>query len=223
MEIIYHTADMNKDILTLENVFHSGIQTVELDFVMSKDGIPVWTHNILPTQVLNYNSKTIKDYLTLYDVLDLNNHRCKLMLDLKYISKNILNSKEFSKLLNYLNQYDDIQIQSLDLSLINKIDYSNIEVGLIINVLSKWYINNKMKLPDLDFMSISSELWERKNGIFIEKCNELYPKVKKYGWTWSTREEDEDRINNFINKEADGIITSNPKLVKQLIKKGSYD
>lgn len=217
MEIIYHTADIKKDILTLENVFHSGIQTVELDFVMSKDGIPVWTHDILPTQLLDSSSPRVREQLSIYDVLDLNNHRCKLILDFKYIPKSILNSTEFSKLLDHLKQYDGIKIQSIDLSLIRKLSEENnfnFELGFIINVLTKHNIRN---LSDLDFLSISSELWEKKNGIYIDKCNFMYPETKKYAWTWSTREEDEDRINNFINKNADGIITSSPKLVKRLI------
>lgn len=219
MEIIYHTADIKKDILTLENVFHSGIETVELDFVMSKDGIPVWTHDILPTQLLDSSSPRVREQLSIYDVLDLNNHRCKLMLDFKYIPRSILNSTEFSKLIDHLKQYDEMQFQSIDLSLIRKLiegNYSNFELGYIINVLTK---SNIRKLSDLDFISISSELWEKKNGIYIDKCNFMYPEIKKYAWTWSAREEEEDRINNFINKGADGIITSNPKLVKRLINK----
>lgn len=220
MEIIYHTAEIDKNIIELDHVLSSGVPTVELDFAMSSDGVPIWTHNILPTILLDSKSANEKKQLTLFDVLDLNKHRTKLMLDFKYIPKNILNSSRFNNLLETLNKYDEMQIQILDLSFIEKLKnngYSNIEVGLIINVLTKWYIDKK--LPNFDFMSISSELWEKKDGYYIEKCNNLYPNTKKYSWTWFTRTEDEERINNFIDKNTDGIITSNPKLVKTLINK----
>lgn len=224
MEIIYHTAEIVKNILELEHTLSSGVPTVELDFVMSSDGVPIWTHNILPNQFKDSGFAREKDQLTLFDVLDLNNHRCKLMLDFKYIPKRIQDSIKFYELLGSLNKYDEMQIQSLDLSLVERLknsSYSNIETGLIINVLTKGYINKKKKLPDVDFLSISSELWEKRNGAYIEKCSNLYPNTKKYAWTWSTRIEDEERINNFIDKNADGIITSNPKLVKTLINHNS--
>lgn len=224
MEIIYHTADINKDITSLKTVLDSGIETVELDFVMTRDGIPIWAHNMFPTSLLN--SKNIKnDQLTLFDILDINNHRCKLMLDFKLIPKHILNSSNFSKLLELLNKYDELQIQSLDLSFLKKLkegNYSNIEIGFIINVLTKWHIDNIKKLQNLDFMSISSELWEEKNGAFIEKSKELYANIKKYAWTWATRIEDEYRIDNFINKKADGIITGVPAYVKTLTNRGLH-
>lgn len=224
MEVIYHTSDVDKDISSLENVLNSGISTIELDFVMSNDGVPIWTHDILPTQFLNSTSSKLKNQLTLFDILDINNHRCKLMLDIKYIPSKILNSIDFSKLLNFLNDYDEMQIQSLSLTFLNRLiygNYPNLEIGLIVNVLTKWYINS-MKIPrlsNLDFMALSSELWERREGMFLDNCIQLYPNVKKYAWTWSTRIENEDRINNFLDKNADGIITSEPKLVKSLIEK----
>lgn len=216
MEIILHTADISKDTKSLEKVLNTEATSVEFDFVMTTDGVPVWTHKLFPTQLCDYDSCK----LTLYEVLEMNNHKHKLMLDFKYIPKHILKSNEFNKLLEYLNKYDEIQIQSLDLSFIKKLkesNYSNFEIGLIINVLSKKLINNK--LPNLDFIAISSELWERRNGLYLDKCNTLYPEIKKYAWTWSTREETEERINNFIDKNADGIITDNPVLVKRLIDK----
>ena len=220
MDLILHTADIDKDVKSLEKVLSSDVKTVELDFVMTKDAVPVWTHSILPTQLYNYKSAKNNEMLTLFDVLDINNHRKKLMLDMKYIPGYILYSDEFNKLLEYLNLYDEMQIQSLDLTLIKKLkdgSYSNFEIGFIINVLSKGFVNNIRKLPNIDFMAVSSELWEKNDGSYINKCKKLYPDVKKYAWTWATREETEERINNFINKEANGIITAKPSFVRSLM------
>lgn len=224
MDIIYHTAEVEKNILSLEKLFTSEISDIELDFVMTKDGVPIWEHNLIPTQLLNSSSTKIKESLSLYDIFDINNHRCKLLLDIKMVPHKILKSENFIKLLNIINDYDEIKVQSLDLKflyMLKEYNFKNIEIGLIINVLTKWFINNynKKQIPDIDFLAISSELWEKKNGKYIEKCNKLYPKFKKYAWTWSTRIEDEERINNFIDKNTDGIITSNPELVKSLLKK----
>lgn len=219
-ETILHTAGVNKDMKSLNSLLSSNTDTVELDFVMTRDGIPVWTHGLFPTQFNNFDSKTNRDMLTLYDVLDINNHRRKLMLDLKYIPGYILKSSKFNKLIEYLNSYDKMLIQSLDLNLLQKLkeyNYSNFEIGFIINVLSKGFIDSIKKISNLDFMAISSELWEKNNGAFIEKCKTLYPNIKKYAWTWATREETEDRINNFIDKGANGIITDKPSFVRALI------
>ena len=220
MEIILHTADISKNIKSLNSALSSNVNAVELDFVMTKDGIPVWTHDIFPTQLHNYESSKNKDMLTLYDVLDINNHRVKLMLDLKYIPSPILKSTKFKKLLEYLSSYDEMQIQSLDLNFIKMLkeyNYPNIEIGFIINVLSQGFINNVKKLNNIDFMAISSELWEKHCGSYIEKCKSLYPNIKKYAWTWATREETEERIKNFLDKNTDGIITEKPSFVRTLI------
>jgi len=224
MEIIYHTADIDKDLKTLEKILNSGLETVELDFVMTKDAVPVWSHDLYPTQVLEYSSPKLNGTLTLYDILEINNHRCKLMLDIKYVPQSILNSKSFMKLLYTLNQYDEMQIQSLDLNFLNGLiegNYSNIEKGLIVNVITRSLINvfKVSKIKELDFLALSSELWERNDGKFIEQCVSLYPDIKKYGWIWARRTETEEKIQNFINKNADGIITENPEFVKSIIKK----
>lgn len=229
MEIIYHTADIAKTRSSLNKLFNSGVSTIEIDVVMTKDGIPIWTHDTIPTLFLKSNSSKIEDPITLYDVLDINKHSCKLMLDFKYIQRDILNSKKFEALLSTLNAYDEMQIQSLDLAFINKLiynNYSNIEVGLTVNILTRSFIN-KLKIPklqNLDFMALSSELWEQRKGKFIDDCNSIYPDIKKYGWIWQWRTkktdgiEDKDTIEAIINNAAAaGIITNNPELVKKRI------
>jgi glycerophosphoryl diester phosphodiesterase len=225
MKIIYHTADVTKDAENLNTILNSNVETVEIDFVFTEDGVPIWTHEMFPTIISHSTDASKKGQLTLYDVLDINNHRCKFMLDLKFIPRHILYSSKFYELIEKLNAYDEFQIQSLDLTFLTRLKeahFSNIEVGLIINVLTKWYITTLKKLPNLDFESISSELWERDNGSFIEKCNAIDPNAKKYAWTWASRVEDEYKIDTFINKGADGIITGTPDYVKKLASRNIY-
>ncbi len=224
MELIYHTSDMVKSLVSLDRLFSSGFSTVELDFTSTVDGKFVWEHDVLPTSILSSKTKSIRERLSLEDVLDINNHRRKLMLDIKYVPRHILYSKDFEKLLEHLNSYDDMQIQSLDLGFLSKLadkKYKNLEPGLILNVITRNYINRLgiPEIPSIGFMAISSELWEEKDGIYIDKCNSLYPDIKKYAWTWDRRIEDEERIQNFLDKGADGIITSSPKLVKSVLLK----
>lgn len=227
MELIYHTADVRKDLPSIVRLFDSDIETIELDFVLSKDGIPIWTHDVFPTTFQKSTSNNLKDSLKLYEILDINNKKHKLMLDMKYIPRQFLYSDTFNKLLQHLNNYDSsggIQIQTLDLALLEKIAngiYPNIETGLIINCLSKGFINGLHipRIPSIKFMAISSELWERNKGAYINKCNQLYPDAEKYAWTWDveTRPETDERINNFLDKGASKIITGNPEKTKKLV------
>ena len=222
MKLIYHTAGMTKTLVSLDRLFNSGLSTIELDLTSTLDGELVWEHDVLPTQMLKSTASSIRDKLTLQDILDINNHRCKLMLDIKCVPRHILHSRGFEKVLEHLNSYDEIQIQSLDLGFLSRLDkYKNIEPGLILNVISRGFINRLgvPEIPNLGFFAMSSELWEEKDGIYVTKCDVLYPNVKKYAWTWDKRDEDKERIQNFIDKKADGIITSNPKLVKSIILK----
>ena len=160
MELIYHTAELNKDVRELENLFNSGLETIELDFVLTRDGVPIWTHDIFPTQLLKSTNKKLNNTLSLHDVLEINNHRAKLMLDIKCIQPNLLNSNKLNKLLNMLNQYDEMQIQSLDLNFLSKLvegNYSNIEKGLIVNVITRNLIDlfRLSKIGNLDFLALS--------------------------------------------------------------------
>lgn len=220
MDVIYHTAHVEKNTETLEELFNSGVP-VELDFVMTRDGVPIWTHDILPTQLLSSSSPKFEDSLTLMEVLEINNKRCPLLLDMKYVPKYILKSDKFIEVLKKLSQHGGIQIESLDLAFLDElVEYYKFEVGLIVNLLDRLWIN-RAQIPDLsriDFFALSSELWEQRNGSYIDKCRKIYPDTKLYAWTWVIREETEERIKNFIDKEADGIITGNPTLVKTILK-----
>lgn len=220
MDIVYHTAHVDKNEKTLEELFNSGVP-VELDFVMTRDGVPIWTHDILPTQLLSSSSPKFNDNLTLMEVLEINNKRCPLMLDIKYVPKYILMSKKFKEVLGMLSEHGGIQIESLDPNFLRELaENYRFEVGLIVNVLNRLWIN-RAQIPDLsrmDYFALSSELWEQNNGNYIDRCRKIYPDTKLYAWTWVIREETEERIKNFIDKEADGIITGNPTLVKTILK-----
>lgn len=223
MEYFYHSDGEEKNLKTLYDLLSMGLP-VELDFVMTNDGVLVWTHDIMPTNFLNSESNSIKEFITLEQVLRFNeNYGNKLLLDIKYIPGKYLNSKGFENTLRQLNDYGKISIESLDMRLINKLlngDFPNIHVGLIINVLSKGYVNplGIPNLINLDFMAISYELWERNNGAYIKNCNSLYPDIKKYGWKWGKNETPEkDALIKFIKYGADGIVTNRHKMLLDLL------
>ena len=219
LDVIHHTATIKNDEHSLQKVLStSPADCIELDFILSKDAELFWSHNLL----LQYYSSAYfrkNNYLTLSDVLELNNHRKKLLLDIKYIANNITLLATIAKQLVFISDHDEILIESLDFRFLDYLlsrQYANVEIGLIINVLSKRFaISPKTvkKFSNLNFLSISSELWERNHSQYIIRSNVLYPNAKKYAWTWSRRAETPQRINNFIQLEADGIITDRPGLL----------
>lgn len=70
----------------------------------------------------------------------------------------------------------------------------------------------------MDFVSLSSELWEKdKVQDDYKRYRELFPNAREYAWTWEKiYQENDTRIKNYMAKGADGIITSDPALVRAL-------
>ena len=228
LEIIYHTASIKKDTKTFLELLKTDVETIELDFVLTKDFVPIWTHkkriNFKCIGNIESKNKLLKNYLTLKDIIKLNNSKKKLLLDFKYINKKILNEKNIKKILSDINQNDNIMIQSINIDFIKYLmiinDYKNIKKGLIINYFTSYFINEKniVGIKNIDFISLASELWEVKGGSFLKKSEKLFPKAKKYAWTWDAiYKEHMVRLENYKNKKADGIITSTPEKVKNII------
>lgn len=78
-----------------------------------------------------------------------------------------------------------------------------------------------MELRELDFLALSSELWEWPLvGSDYKLYRYLFSNVKQYAWSWyAVYSETKQRINNYIIKGADGIETKEPQLVRTLLKK----
>ena len=229
IDIIYHTASTKKDYDNFHKLLNEDINTIELDFVLTKDLVPIWSHNkkvkMISINSINSNDELLRKYLTLSDIFDITNHKKELLLDFKYIDKKILDNSSFDKILDYITSQDNCMIQSVNKDLIKylieKNGYNSIRKGLIINYFSSYYYNqnNIGSLENVDFISLASELWEIKRGNFLNNCNYFFPNAKKYAWVWDVLyKETPKKLSNFIEKGADGIITNKPEEVKRLIK-----
>lgn len=177
---------------------------IELDFVIDECGTPIWSH-----------SPFKPDNLSIYDIININNHKKRLLIEFKYFTSRSLDELQLNGLLTYLSKQDDIDIQSFNYNLVryivdNKDKFPNIEIGLIINFFNRKYANQD--LSDLDFASVTYELCNYK-GYY-----DMIKGVKKYLWLWDTLyPENEKRIQDFINKKPDGVIVNDVNYAKRLI------
>lgn len=229
MDIIGHTATLNKNKGALNHfLITNGCDMLEMDFVLTMDNILVWSHDSLVDGKLIRKSKykDIKQLLTLEEVLEILDGEVDLLLDLKWIDKKIPIEELLMALEISFKYSRDISIQSVNQNLVRilltyKFD-KHISIGLVVN-LFKTFIYRKgniLGLEKIDFLSLSSELWESSLvGEDYKIYRELFPRALEYAWTWdSVYTENEIRIKNYINKKADGIITSDVPLVRTLIK-----
>lgn len=206
MKIIRHTASVTKSEEVFKKLITENSDMVELDFIFDKNGIPIWSHN--PFKL---------DNLSIYDIIEINNHRKRLLIEFKYVRDNIIYSEKFLKLLIHLSKTDDIDIQTFNLKLVkflinNRDKYPNIEIGLIINLFKRKYL--KEYLSALDFVSMSNELWE-----LTDDYNKI-SNIKKYAWSWDMLySETSKRIQNYVDKNADGIIVNDIESARAIIKK----
>ena len=229
MNIIGHTSHLNNNKNALQHfLIANPCDTVEMDFRLTRDDILVWTHDRL------VNSKDVckSEYKelglpTLDDVLEILNGDMALLLHLKGVRG--VNNKNIDKLLKALEILKEYplytELESISADFIRRIltykeDLSYLDIGLIINFFTtfKYRKGNISGLEKLDFVSLSSELWE--NSIVGDDYNryrELFPSVREYAWTWERiYQENDTRIKNYMAKGADGIITSDTSLVRAL-------
>ncbi len=229
MNIIGHTSHLNNNKDALQHfLIGNPCDTVEMDFRLTRDNILVWTHDRLVNgkDVCKSEYKEL-ELLTLEDVLEILNGDKALLLHLK--GGNGVKRKNFDKLLRtleILKEYPFIsEIESINSNLIKMLlsyreEISYMDIGLIINLFTtfKYRKGNISGLEKLDFISLSSELWE--NSIVGDDYNryrELFPSVREYAWTWERiYQENDTRIKNYMAKGADGIITSDTSLVRAL-------
>ncbi len=232
MEIIGHTSFLNKTSSSLNHyLISSSCSNLEMDFVLTKDGKLVWTHR--PTFDGKFVSKTeyknLSGLLTLEEVLEILNANINLLIEIKYFNSHNSNKLEsLLKALEILKSYNgSISLQSFNQQLIAKLlshkeEIPCDEIGLIINLFKahKYKKDNIALIANIDFVSLASELWEwQKLKQNNEYFRDLFPDAKEYAWTWDALyKENDKRIKNYIAKEADGIITTEPSLVRSLIK-----
>ena len=229
MDIIGHTAQISKNKQSLKKFLACGCDTLEMDFVLTKDNVLIWSHNpIFNNKFINKSRYyEVNQLMTLEDILELINGDINLILDLKWLDRNLCFDDLLRALEIILRYPAFVSVQSFNQDLIKRLLFYRKEVpfvniGLVVN-LFKTFIYRKgniFGLENLDFLSLSSELWEWPLvGEDYLVYRRLFPKASLYAWTWdSVYSENESRMRNFISKNADGIITADIPLVRKLIK-----
>ena len=233
-----HTATLETNIPNFlakaEEAKNNDIGSIEIDCSVTRDKIIAITHNFILARLFKYQYYEEKNIPTLDSLIKvlLDSTNCNLVLDFKCIPKSYLYSDEFSKKLDILNDSKRIQIITLQPSIINRISngsYPNIKTGIIMNVLTRGYIN-EYKIPNLsktDAFYLSKEYWNPQTLEKIDKyINQVWGKdkdrIKKIAWTWSRRIEDEKTLENFIELGADGIVTGKPELLNSIVYQKKY-
>lgn len=240
MEIISHrgSLDGKAEMVTKKHlrklVKSDYVDTIELDFQTAKDLEMVCSHSKI------YHGHLISDtpssrlrsdgILTLEEILEEINGQKGLIIDFKDVQAPYLQFLvELSDILESYGYSDALKLQSFKQDLIETLltlrndDYfSDVEIGLIINLFKTFSLRNgegKDKFKNVDFLSLSSELYEWPFvGNDYLRYDDLYSNAKQYAWTWSPPYHEHDqRIENYIASGVDGIITNNPAHVKKLV------
>ncbi|MCM1053245.1 MAG: hypothetical protein NC483_04660 [Ruminococcus sp.] len=232
MEIIGHTSFLNKTTSALEHyLISSSCLKLEMDFVLTKDGKLVWTHSpIFERKIISRTEyKKLSSLITLEEVLEILNGNISILIEIKYFDGfNYSMISRLLKALEVLKFYNgEISLQSFNSQLVSQLlayknELSCDEIGLIVNLFKvhKYKKENIKLIDEIDFLSLSSELWEwtkiKENYLYFRN---LFPKAREYAWTWELLyKENARRINNYIDKNPDGIITTEPALVRSLIR-----
>jgi len=232
MKIIGHTSHINKNEGALRHFLISNpVDSVEMDFRLTKDCKLVWTHNSLINGKLVSESSydEVSELMTLEDTLEVLSGDISLLLHLKGV--NGVKKRNFERLLRALEILKEYplysEIESISPAFIKelltcKADLSFLDIGLIINLFTtfKYRKGNIKGLEQIDFIALSSELWEiSKVGEDYKRYRELFPSAREYAWTWEKIYSEKDkRLKNYMEKDADGIITSEASLVRVLHK-----
>ena len=234
MDIIAHTASLKPDRKTLLKLKSNLDYTkIELDFRLTKDDELVWSHSPkINGEYISYtNYRSLGNVLTLEDVLEIFNHEKALIIELKGYPKNLENRYDILlKCLSSLYYYHNlIEVESFNERLIKSLlelqrkgELSFVQYGLIINLFKTFLFRKhfSQEYRNIQFIALSNELfeWPIVGGDY-KIYREVFPQVREYAWSWdAVYKETEKRILNYITKGVDGIATSNPTLVKKLVK-----
>lgn len=236
MEIILHRGGTDGHITKkqLQKVLSSpDFDIVELDFIHAKELGFVCSHSKRCERGLISELSKDEIYksglMTLEDVLEIINGNKKILLDFKDASNRYFLIDYIRKIINNYGFEDKVMIQSFNREFIRTIlsfkklgMFTETEIGLIINLFKTFkYRNGIDELSKLDFVSLSSELFEWPIvGDDYQTYRDFLPEAKQYAWTWAPPYTEKDnRIVNYIESGVDGIITNDPVKVKRLLNK----
>ena len=234
MDIIAHTASVHPSKEALRELRDNPDYTkLELDCHFTKDFELIWNHefNVNGNLIMASHYHDLKGVLTLEDVLAILEGAKDFLIEIKSYPKEIQRkSSLLLKRLAVLTYYPKrIELESFHENFIGFLlklqengEISFLDLGLIINLFKtfkyRYYFPNQYQ--NIKFIALSNELFE---WPLVGKDYQIYrkqlPEVRQYAWSWeAVYHETEARILNYLDKGVDEIATSNPMLVKKLIK-----
>ncbi len=232
MDIIAHTASVHQSKEALKELRDNPDYTkLELDFRLTKDNELVWSHSnkINGRLISNTNYRNLGSVLILEDVLEVLDHIKPILIEIKGKPNERQIYGLVKSLFSLVHYHNKIELESfnqyligilLDLKKQGVLEF--IDYGLIINLFKTFSYRKHFpeQYKEVSFLALSNELYEWPIvGGDYQIYREQLPSAKQYAWSWdAVYEETEERILNYIFKGVDGIGTSNPTLVKKLIK-----
>ena len=231
MEIIGHTASLDKTKGALKHYLISHpFDAVEMDFILTQDNVLVWSHDYKKNGVIVPKStyKDLGEIVTLEEVLEVLDKDIHIMLDIKWgLNSNKKDLERLLECLEILKKFKGaVSVASFNSGLIKKLlEYRNdIEyayLGLIINLFNTLKYHNRRNikcLEKIEFVSLASELWEYLEE--YKRYREIFPEAKVYAWIWDKLySESEARLQCFVDKGVDGVLVSEPYVLKRILRK----
>lgn len=110
MEVIAHTATIQKNKDSLNTLLKNDLyEKLELDFVLTSDYIPVWSHDIKVNglNIKDSSAKQLNFLLTLDEVLQIVNNKKKILIEIKSPRRD---KKFYSKIIKILKRLNSIKI-----------------------------------------------------------------------------------------------------------------
>ena len=232
MDIIAHTASVHQSKEALKELRDNPDYTkLELDFRLTKDNELVWSHSnkINGRLISNTNYRNLGSVLILEDVLEVLDHIKPILIEIKGKPNERQIYGLVKSLFSLVHYKNKIELESFNQYLIGILlnlkkqgVLEFIDYGLIINLFKTFSYRKHFseQYKEVSFLALSNELYEWPIvGGDYQIYREQLPSAKQYAWSWdAVYEETEERILNYIFKGVDGIGTSNPTLVKKLIK-----
>ncbi len=224
----------------IEQAITLGVDMVEVDVRLSRDGLPVLIHNQTLRQTTNGSGRVAKHtlaelklldagswkgpqfagepLLTLHETLELARHRVGLNLDLKTHSA-IWRTLEAVR---QMNMTDEVIVTGCCWSCVKTIRRSEARLTVLLNLNQAMDFLARRSAKSLFRLTYLSQTRTiRAAGININHHyvdQELIDAAKRLGlsvWTWSVN--DEDRLQNLIDLGVDSITTSWPERMMPLM------
>ncbi|MFP4697329.1 MAG: glycerophosphoryl diester phosphodiesterase membrane domain-containing protein [Eubacteriales bacterium] len=212
---------------SIYSAIDKNVDFVEIDIQMTKDGVLVLNHDIDLKRVagvskkifestyeeisyfdigFNFSQKFAGERIpTLEEILIESKDKVKLLIDIKPYG---LKDELVEKTVTLIEEYDmveDCYVQSFDTGLLKKIRNKNpnIKIGQLL-----YAATGSLSSIDVDFYSVEKSILSHK---LINNAQKLDREV----WVWTV--DNERTIKQVLKYSIDGIITSYPETVQNII------